>query len=97
MRYVDPERLKDFRYESPEPAEPVIVRMEDESPAEVYFKEQAGQNPHNRAHVAFSMYCALSNDPNGRFREKLAHHSYLRLGESHRRALANSARYFPKS
>ena len=90
MRYVDEERLKDFKFESPEPPETVIVRMEDESPAETYFKELAGENPHNREHVSFAMYCALHNDPSGRFREKLQHASYRRLGDRHRRE-----RYLP--
>ena len=90
MRYVDPDRQAEFRYESAEEPETVIVRMDDESPAERYFKEVASQNPHNRNHVTFAMFCALSNDTNGRLREKLQHAAYRRLGDRHRRE-----RYLP--
>ena len=96
MRYVDESRLKDFNFESVEAPEVVVV-PKTKSHARRVFEDIAVHNPKSRRHVAFSMFCALSADTTGRFREELNHQALVRGAREHQvRLRGGSHRALPR-
>ena len=89
MRYVDKSRLKDFAFESTAAPETVVVNRDAKSHAESIYEDIAMQNPDSPRQRAFALFCGLSSDSSGQFRERLHRHAQTRIARERQHRLAS--------